>query len=195
MSTNGDFTPAPNRDVSSAFGTRPKLQKRAPRPTKPADEATATANAPKTPAQADAPTPATAPAPAAAPRTPAKKKREGITAYLPSSLAKQLKATAVEHSWSNGMVLVQAMAATHAQLPDLVRDDLGLSTDVDDAAALWQMPATSVTHAREETKEVFFSGLNAAQISALNDLTASSGARNRTHLITVALRTFLTQKG
>lgn len=186
MSTNGDFTPAPNRDVSSAFGTRPKLQKRAPRPTKPADEATATANAPKTPAQT------VAPAPAAAARMPAKKKREGITAYLPSSLAKQLKATAVEHSWSNGMVLVQAMAATHAQLPDLVRDDLGLSTDVD---ALWQMPATSVTHAREETKEVFFSGLNAAQISALNDLTASSGARNRTHLITVALRTFLTQRG
>lgn len=191
MSTNSDFTPAPNRDVSSAFGTRPKLQKRAPRPTKPADEATAAANAPTTPAQVAAP----APAPAAAARTPAKKKREGITAYLPSSLAKQLKATAVEHSWSNGMVLVQAMAATHAQLPDLVRDDLGLSTDVDDAAALWQMPATSVTHAREETKEVFFSGLNAAQISALNDLTTSSGARNRTHLITVALRTFLTQKG
>ena len=191
MSTNGDFTPAPNRDVSSAFGTRPKLQKRAPRPTKPAGEAAATANAPTTPAQVAAPTPA----PAAAARMPAKKKREGITAYLPSSLAKQLKATAVEHSWSNGMVLVQAMAATHAQLPDLVRDDLGLSTDVDDAAALWQMPATSVTHAREETKEVFFSGLNAAQISALNDLTTSSGARNRTHLITVALRTFLTQKG
>lgn len=191
MSTNGDFTPAPNRDVSSAFGTRPKLQKRAPRPTKPADEATAAANAPKTPAQVAAP----APAPAAAARMPAKKKREGITAYLPSSLAKQLKAAAVEHSWSNGMVLVQAMAATHAQLPDLVRDDLGLSTDFDDAAALWQMPATSVTHAREETKEVFFSGLNAAQIKALNDLTDSCGARNRTHLITVALRTFLTQKG
>ena len=180
MSTHDDFTPAPNRDVSSAFGARPKLQKRAPR--------------------AAAPTPQNTSAPQAtpqnqAPAAAAKKKREGITAYLPSSLAKQLKEAAVEHSWTNGMVLVQAMGATHAQLTELMRDDLGLNDTVDDAAALWQMPAKSVSHAREATKEVFFSGLNAAQVSALDTLAENTGARNRSHLITVALRAFLTQKG
>jgi len=184
------------KDVSSAFNPakraalKPKARiRRAPEAPAPApQDATALQSADVPSARtASAPTPA----PASKQKPAGKTRRVGCPAYLPADLHARVRACAAEPGMNYRKVLLAAMAATQSRLGELIAHDLHGTSSVG-GEDLWA--DTSARGSGQPKLEMFFSGLTPAQTQALNDLTQRTGARDRSHLISVALTTYLDEK-
>jgi len=183
------------KDVSGAFNPakratlKPKTRiRRTPEASAPAPEDATALQAADVPSART--TPASKPTPARKQNTTGKSRRIGCPAYLPADLHARVRACAAEPGMNYRKVLLAAMAATQPRLSELIAHDLR-SASSNGGEDLW---ADTSARGSGPKLEMFFSGLTPAQTQALNDLTQRTGARDRSHLISVALTTYLDEK-
>lgn len=171
----------PKRDLGSTFnaglrGALPPKKKTTPPPESKSDEQPA--DAPKSPVT---------PAPKKASTRADGALTNGRVVYLPEGTRDGLAtACAAQHKTRTVMVL-NSIEATYTKLGDLIAEDLKPLTV---KGALWDTVQTPSRLDQPAKRQVYIT-LSVQQQTVIDQLVIDSGARDRSHLITVALNAHL----
>ncbi|KDA07185.1 hypothetical protein DC31_00240 [Microbacterium sp. CH12i] len=177
-------------------------------PTPPAAPAPTPAPAPA-PADAPATQPAVAPhaepAPAEnAPRAAAKRStatsrdrgvaetaNKGVPVHLTEELNERLQAYMARKRWSHQTVLLDAIEATYARLPQLIDEATHANEETVERTPLFDRPARPVHTATGDARVKHTVRMTDSNRKTLDDITENLGAPSRNFLITVAYEAYL----
>lgn len=181
----------------------------APRPARPtprADSEAAPATAPAPTSSTSSTTPAEQPTRTPAPQrkqkaqeqTPAPasevatgdSKTPSVQISLPRSLHERMIATKTKLRVSIPHLVMDAIEATYADLPELLKAELPSRPQVT-GTSLFERPATSLPPTVAEPKETTVFRLSRRNRDVINQLTADLGAPSRNALLTVAVQAYL----
>lgn len=203
---------APRRDLSSILGPRPRTGQAPPdEPAPTAKQATrAGANtsseetkpAAKTREKSGTMTPSATPTPAPEPAAASSPEKEAPQAsaasdahlkvdrvvYLPDDITVRLAADCARQRLTRTEMVLAALEATHQDLPDLVEASMAPKVT---HGALFDV-VTPATRRDQPAKRQVFITPTRQQLAIIDGLRENAGARDRSHLIMVALDAHLT---
>lgn len=200
---------APRRDLSSILGPRPRPHAR---PTPPVDEppptgvqddqpvppdedhegTEAASTSPKTKKKSGA-RPSTKPAPDPGPARKVSTAADAAlkvdrVVYLPDDITVRLAADCARQRLTRTQMVLTALEATHQDLPELIEASLAPKVT---HGALFDV-VTPATRRDQPAKRQVFITPTRQQLDIIDSLRESTGARDRSHLIMVALDAHLT---
>lgn len=105
--------------------------------------------------------------------------------YLPDDLLEPIRVYCATHGRTRTQLALRALEATYPDLSSLIEQDLQ-PTVVKGSLFDQVQPATSHANRQVEIKPT------PSQLATIDKIRLESGARDRSHLLTVALRTYLT---
>lgn len=127
--------------------------------------------------------------------SPGETATKGVAFNLPVSLDEKLAAYMQKTGKSHHRILLEAIARTYPQLPELIRK--GMSGDDEDApqedeiAALFDMPAWSAPKTSQEARVKHIVRVSSSNRQKLDDITRELGAPSRNFVIITAYKAFL----
>ncbi|MGC5224526.1 hypothetical protein ACPW96_18325 [Micromonospora sp. DT81.3] len=119
----------------------------------------------------------------------------GVPFHLPDSLDKRLAAYMQKTGKSHHRVLLEAIARTYPQLPDLVRKSMSgedvEESELDEVTALFDLPDWSAPRTSQEPRVKHTVRVSPTNRKKLEDIRHEVGAPSRNLLIVTAYNAFL----